>query len=123
MMNVYNLSDMDEIVNEMIAHMKGQIKNPALLNSSFVFDEVQYIDVDFHQLNLMRGLSYLPLPDWLMKKKAITNPCNKDQECFKWAVIAASRWQDIDSHPERISKLKRFEASFDWSGIGFPVSV
>ena len=69
MMNVYNLSNMDEIGNEMIAHMKGQIENPELLNSRFVFDEVLYMDVDFHQLNLMRGLSYLPLPDWLTKRK------------------------------------------------------
>ena len=112
-----------KVVNEMIAHMKGQIENPALLNSRFVFDEVLYIDVDFHQLNLMTGSSYLPLPDWLMKKKAIINPRNEDQDCFKWAVIAASRWEDIDSHPERISKLKRFEADFDWSGIGFLVSI
>ena len=48
MMNVYNLSDLDEIVNEMIVHMKQQIENPALLNSRFVFDKVLYIDVDFH---------------------------------------------------------------------------
>ena len=123
MMNVYNLSNMGEIVNEMIAHMKGQIENPALLNSRFVFDKVLYIDVDFHQLNLMRGLSYLPLPEWLTRKKAIINPLNEDQECFKWAVIAASRWKDIDSHPKRISKLARFKADFDWSGIGFPVSI
>ena len=55
MTNVYNLSDLDEIVNEMIAHMKGQIENPALLNSRFVFDEVLFTNVDFHQLNLTRG--------------------------------------------------------------------
>ena len=73
MMNVYNLSDINEIVNEMIKHMKEQIENLALLNSRFVFDEVLYIDVDFHQLNLMRGSSYLPLPDWLACKKAIIN--------------------------------------------------
>ena len=119
MMNVYNLSDMNEIVNEMITHMRRQIENPALLNSRFVFDEVLYIDVDFHQLNLTIRSSYLPLPDWLARKKAIINPCNKDQECFKWAVIAALRWEE----KERISKLARFEADFDWSGIGFPVSV
>ena len=123
MMNVYNLSDMDEIVDEMIAHMKEQTENPALLNSRFVFNEVLYIDVDFHQLNLTRGSSHLPLPDWLMKKKAIINPCNEDQECFKWAVIAASRWEDIDNNPQRISKLARFQSDFDWSGIRFPVSV
>ena len=44
-----------------------------------------------NELNLMRGSSYLPLPNWLARKKAIINPKNEDQECFKWAVIAASR--------------------------------
>ena len=123
MTNVYNLSDMDEIVNEMITHTKEQIENPALLNSRFVFDEVLFTNVDFHQLNLMRGSSYLPLPNWLARKKAIINPKNEDQECFKWAVIVASRWEEINNNPERISKLKRFEKDFDWSGIEFPVSV
>ena len=31
--------------------------------------------------------------------------------------------EEIDSHPERISKLKKFEKDFDWFGIKFPVSV
>ena len=64
MMNVYNLSDIDEIVDEMINHMKEKIENPALLNSRFIFDEVLFMNIDLHQLNLMRGSSYLPLPDW-----------------------------------------------------------
>ena len=70
----------------------------------------------------MRGSSYLPLPYWLAKKKAIIKPKNADGECFKWAVIAALRWEEIGNNPERISKLKRFEADSNWSGIGFPVS-
>ena len=107
----------------MITHIKGQIENPALLNSRFVFEEVLFTNVDFHHLNLMRASSYLPLPNWLAHKKAIINPKNEDQECFKWAVIAASRWEEINNNPERISKLKRFEKDFDWSGIEFPVSV
>ena len=49
MMNVHNLSEINEIVNEMIAHMKEQIENPALLNSRFVFDEVLFTNIDFHQ--------------------------------------------------------------------------
>ena len=123
MMTVYNLSEINEIANEMIAHMREQIENPALLNSRFVFDEVLFMDIDFHQLNLTRGSSYVPLPEWLANRKAIINPQNQDQKCFKWAVIAASRWEEIDSHPERVFKLKRFEKDFDWSGIKFLVSV
>ena len=134
MMDVHNLSENNEIASEMIAHKKEineiasamiahkkeQIENPALLNSRFVFDGVLFMDIDFH---LTRGSSYIPLPQWLASKKAIINPLNEDREFFKWAVIAASRWEEIDSHPKRISKLKRFEKDFDWSGIKFPVSV
>ena len=81
MMNVHNLSEINEIANEMIAHMKEQIENLALLNSRFAFHEVLFLDIDFHQLNLMRGSSYVPLPEWLAKRKAIINPKNEDQEC------------------------------------------
>ena len=123
MMNVHNLSEIEEIVDKMIAHVREQIENPALANSRFVFDRVLYTDIDFHQLNLTRGSSYVPLPQWSARKKAIINPRNKDQECFKWAVIAASRWEEIDCHPEPISKLRKFEVNYDWSGIKFLVSV
>ena len=59
MTSVYQGSDLDQIVDGMIANMKFQIENPALLNSRFVFDEVLYLDVNFYQLNLTRGSSYL----------------------------------------------------------------
>ena len=88
MTSVYRGSEPDQIVDGMIANMKFQIENPVLLNSRFVFDEFLYLDVNFHQLNLMRGSSYLLLPDWLARKKAIVNPHNDDEECFKWLVIA-----------------------------------
>ena len=88
MMTVYNLNDKSEIVTAMIEHMAQQIENPALRNSKFVFDRVLHMNIDFHRLNLTRGSSYVPLPDWLTKKKAIMNPKNSDMECFNWAVIA-----------------------------------
>ena len=122
MMTVYNLNDKSEIVTVMIEHMAQQIESPALRNSKFVFDRVLHMDIDFHRLNLTRGSSYVPLPDWLMKKKAIINPKNSDMECFKWAVIAAMNWEEIGNNPERVSKLRRYERDFDWSGLEFPVS-
>ena len=77
MVNIYNLSNMNEIVNEMITHIKQQIENPALSDSKFVFDEVMHMDANFHQLNLARRSSYLPLSEWLARKKTIINPHNK----------------------------------------------
>ena len=123
MTDVHNLSEVEEIVDEMIAHIKEQIENPALLNSRFVFDEVLFTNIDFRQLKLTSGSSYIPLPQWLDNKKAIISPRNEDQECFKWAVIAASRWEEIGKNPQRTSNLKKFEKDFDWSGIKFSISV
>ena len=119
--NVYRGSEMDQIVDGMIANMKFQIENPALLNSRFVFDEFLYLDANFHQLNLTRGSSYLPLPDWLARKKAIVNPHNDDEECFKWSVIAA---ENVGmKYPQRVSNLRKFMDNYDWSGLEFPVSI
>ena len=121
MTSVYRGSEMDQIVDGMIANMKFQIESPVLLNSRVVFDEFLYLDINFHQLNLMRGSSYLPLPDWLGRKKAIVNPHNDDQECFKWSVIAAENIGMKD--PQRVSNLRKFTDNYDWSGLEFPVSI
>ena len=121
MTSVYRGSKMDQIVDGMIANMKFQIENPALLHSRFVFDEFLYLDVNFRQLNLTRGSSYLPLPDWLARKKAIVNPHNDDEECFKWSVITAENVGMKD--PQRVSNLRKFKDNYDWSGLEFPVSI
>ena len=121
MMSVYRGSKMDQIVDGMTANIKFQIENPALLNSRFVFDEFLYLDINFHQLNLMRGSSYLPLPVWLASKKAIVNPHNDDEECFKWSVIAVENAGMKD--PQWVSNLRKFMDNYDWSGLEFPVSI
>ena len=89
-MEIHQGSDLDEIIDEMLVHMKTQIKNQALTNSRFVFDKVLFLDVNFHWLDLTRGSSYIPLPSWIANKKAVINPKNEnDEECFRWAVTAA----------------------------------
>ena len=121
MMSVYRGSETDQVVDGMIANMKFQIENPALLNSRLVLDEFLYLDVNFHQLNLTRGSSYLPLPDWLARKKAIVNPHNDDEECFNWSVIAGEKVGMKD--PQRVSNFRKFTDNYDWSGLEFPVSI
>ena len=101
MTDIFRGNDLNEIDNGMFTHMKTQIENPALANSRFVFDEVLFMDIIFHQLNLTRGSSYLLLPDWVSRKGGVINPQNlNDEECFKWAVIAGLHYLDIRSHRE-----------------------
>ena len=100
--------------------MKTQVENPTLANSRFRFDQVLFLDVSFHWLNLTRGSSYILLPDWIVKKKAIINPQNDDEKCFKWAVIAPL---EIGKDPQSVSNLRKFADNYDWSGLEFPVAI
>ena len=120
---VYMLNDIDSTVQSMINHMEQQVENPALRDSKFVFDSIMHTDISIHRLNLTRGSSYISLPDWLAKKKAILNPKNLDMKCFKWSIIAALKWEEIDRDHQRVSKLRRYENEFDWEGISYPVST
>ena len=121
-MEVFQGSDLGEIIKEVFTHMKTQVENLALANSGFVFNQV--LDINFHKLNLTRGSSYLPLPDWIPSKKAVINLKNEeDEECFNWAILTALHHKDVDSHPERISKLRRFEGGYDWGRLTFPVAL
>ena len=106
-------SDLDHILDGMITHMMTQIENPVLLNSRFRLNEVLFLDIYFHRLNFTRGNSCLPLSDWLAQKMAIINPQNNYEECFKWAVIVALRWEEIKSHLERISNLREFSDNYN----------
>ena len=121
MTSVFRYSNLDQIVNGVITHMMEQIENAALINSSIRFDQVLFLDVSFHQLNLTPGCSYLSPRDWLARKKAITNPQNEDKECFKWAVIAAENLGMKD--PQRISNLRKFADKYYWSGVKFPMAT
>ena len=95
---VYMLNDIHSIVQSMINHMEQQVENPAFRDSKFLFDNIMHMNICVHRLNLMRDSSYIPLPDWLEKKKAIINLKNLDLKCFKWSVIAALKWDEIERH-------------------------
>ena len=56
MTEVYQGSNFDEILENLFAFMKTQIENPAFEKSGFTLDRVLHLDIDFHMLNLTRGI-------------------------------------------------------------------
>ena len=60
------------------------------------------------KISLYRGGSYIDSPKWFKDKKSTINPKNNDSKCFQYAVTLALNLDNIDNHPERISKIKPF---------------
>ena len=88
--------------------------------SGWIFDKVLHFDILVNVYKPLGGSSYIPLPKFLANKKAIINPKNNDNECFKWAVTEAVYPQKRDR--ERITKISKENAMlFNWEGIKFPM--
>ena len=70
---------------------------------------------------IIRAESYILSPDWIASKKATINPKNeKDNECFKWSIIAGLNYNIItEKELKKIEKFKRVDIDFlsyqgDW---------
>ena len=105
---------MGEILNEAYNTLKKSFEkiSNALDSSDYLFNRIISVDVDIHEIELIRGGSYIELPEWIKNKHAVLNPKNDDKECFKWAVIQALHHEDIGKNPQRPRKLEPFVSRY-----------
>ena len=76
-----------------------------------------------HKVYIIRGGSYIDSADWIKKKKATINPKNTDDKCFQYTVTIALNYEEIESHPERVSNIKTFINKYNWEGINYPSKI
>ena len=123
MTEFFDASDINDLIERMLAYIKAQTENTKLPESGFTLDKIMHLYINFHRLVLTWGSSYTELPKWIKSKKAVINSQNKDEKCFKWVTIAALHHEEIKHHPERISLLRPYENQYNWKGLEFPVSI
>ena len=68
------------LYNFLIKNIQKTLENK-MEGSSFVFDYVNFLDIKFNQIGLIRGSSYIETRKWLSNKKATINPKNDDNCC------------------------------------------
>ena len=79
--------------------------------SGFRLREVTDIFVETSRYKPLRGSSYIPTPEALVKKKGVVNVQNMDAKCFEYAILAALHYHELPrnstsncaAHPERPS--------------------
>ena len=76
-------SDINYLIQRMLPHIKTQVEHSRMPESGFSLDKIMHLYINFHRLALTQGNSYIELPKWIKSKKAVINPQNKDEGCFK----------------------------------------
>ena len=118
-----NGSDTDEIIKGLFESFLQKYEEnlqQKMKGSDFEFDGVNFLYYDFNKISISRGGSYIDSPKWLKNKKSTINPKNDDYKCFQYAVTLALNLDRINSHLERIPKIKSFIMQYNWKEIDFP---
>ena len=90
--------------------------------SDFGFDGINFFYYNFNKTSIYRGGSYIDSPKWLKDKKSTVNPKNNDHKCFQYATTLALNFDNINNHPEKISKIRPFIDQYNWKDIDFPAT-
>ena len=116
-------TDLNDVYEDLFESLLQQfeIVQSKLNKSDYVFHRIYEMTYHCHKVDLIRGSSYIDLPDWVKDKYCCINPKNfNDDKCFQYAVVAALHHAEIANHPERIVNLEPFINRYNWDGIMFP---
>jgi len=100
------------------ADLSAQAEHWNSRGSGFVLECIVKFVLCISKYRPLHGSTYIPTPQWLVKKHCIVNVKNFDSICFLWSVLAALRPPKY--HPERLSNYADYENSLDISGLTFP---
>lgn len=115
-------TNLHEHFNEnIVSFINNRIEDIQLRGSGFSLAEIIELNIQISKHSPIAGSSYIALPPHLSNKKAIVNVQNKDQMCFKYAILSAL--YPVEIHGNRVSKYKPYENVLNFTGIQFPVKL
>ena len=99
----------DTLFNTILNKIQEAMETSNERGSRFTHDSVGLLYYNFQKIDIIRAESYIVSPDWIASKKATINPKNeKDNECFKWSIIAGLNYYKIDE--KELKKLLKFRS-------------
>ena len=112
-------TDVQVILSQMIKEILGKICVFQINGSGWYFKEVSSLEIHIVDYKPIKGSSYIPLPDFIMKKKSIINIQNKDNKCFLWSILRYLH--PIQTNEVRLTDIRKYGNVLNFKGIDFPV--
>ena len=94
-------------LKEMITEILGNFIIYQKKGSGCYFKKVNSLEIHIVEYKPMKGSSFIPLPNFIMRKKAIINMENEDDKCFLWSILRYLHSRE--KHSTRINDLKNMK--------------
>jgi transcription elongation factor Elf1 len=89
--------------------------------SGWSLTEIVSLDLNINKYTPLRGSSFIKLPPFITKRKAVINIQNSDEYCFAWAVNSALNPTSINPH--RTSSYRHYNETLNIDGLDFPMKI
>ncbi|XP_073231598.1 uncharacterized protein [Porites lutea] len=115
-------TDVKDLLKKIISNITEKINIYQQNGSGWYFKEVIQLEIHTVKFSPMKGSSYIPLPDWIMRKKAIVSIRNKDYKCFLWSILRYLHPREKNDC--RLKDLEQYEHELNIpKGFTFPVKI
>lgn len=118
---IFSDTNIEKVINEVFTNLLSDEDMYMARGSGFTLQKIDGLLLAVYRYTPMGGSSYIPLPSDIQNKKAVINPQNTDQQCFKWAILA--------KHVTGLNKLrvgenyKKHENKYNFTGVNFPTPL
>ena len=114
-------------VNSQFEQMKNdlilRISQSELQGSGWVYLCLNWLELNVKKYDPSTGSSYLELPKQLKSKRAFINVQNKDEYCFKYAVLSCLHPVKTGEHSYRTKNYEKYLNTMNWDGLEFPLEL
>ena len=120
--SIYGSTNLEEAYEKIIMKILESFATYLKNGSGWVLKKVVRLDITLSRLRPLRGCFYIPLPLRIMRKNALINLKNDDEECFKWHVTIGYFNLPDKYYPfGKVTKeLRKYTEQLNWDGIEFP---
>ena len=119
---VLEATHLGELYDINVERILENIVNFNTNGSNWRVSSILRMDINMINYNPLSASSWIELKKFIVKKNAVINMKNKDDECFKWCVTRALNMKVRDN--ERIDKeLIKQSKELNWEGIEFPFKL
>lgn len=118
---VFADSELDTIIDDKFSTLLTEQDAYAGKGSGFSLESIDGLLLAVYRYTPMGGSSYIPLPSDISDKKAIINPQNNDNKCFKWAILA--KYVTGDNKHRIGENYFKNENKYNFSSLSYPTPI
>ena len=116
-----SIEEFEENYHEALDTINGKLGDYMGESSGWMMDSIKAVNLNIARYNPIRGSSYIPTPQSLIKKMALGNIKNEDQNCFLYSILASLF--PNKNHPEKVRSYKKYLDKLNYKDIEMPMAV